>query len=117
MGNLVQAWRCMCFHRPCFPPPTLLLQGANLMLRTPGGEAVLTDYGVGRIANAGVDVALYTGDAKGTMLYLAPELIGGGKANTFASDVCVGGARHYTVANTLRQLFLPRPQLAASPTA
>jgi serine/threonine protein kinase len=62
------------------------------MRRTPGGDVVLTDYGVGRIANAGVDVAMYTGDAAGTMLYLAPELIGGGRANTFASDVCVLGS-------------------------
>lgn len=59
------------------------------MLRHPGEEVVLTDYGVGRIANAGVDVALYTGDAAGTLLYLAPELAGGGKTNTFASDMCV----------------------------
>ena len=59
------------------------------MLRAPGGDVVLTDYGVGRISNAGVNVALYAGDAAGTMLYLAPELIGGGRANTFASDVCV----------------------------
>jgi hypothetical protein len=35
---------------------------------------------------------MYTGDAAGTMLYLAPELIGGGRANTFASDVCVLGS-------------------------
>ena len=59
------------------------------MRRTPGGDVVLTDFGVGRIANAGVNVALYPGVATGTMLYVAPELIGKSRANTFASDVCV----------------------------
>lgn len=51
----------------------------------------MTDYGVGRIANAGVDVAEYAGSAAGTTLILAPELIGGGRANTFASYVYAFG--------------------------
>jgi hypothetical protein len=59
------------------------------MRRARGGEVVLTDYGTGRIANAGADVALYAGVASGTWFYFAPELIRGGMANTFASDVCV----------------------------
>lgn len=74
----------------CLLIPYPSLQGANIMRRTRGGEVVLTDYGVGRIANAGVDVATYAGTAAGTMLYLSPELMRGERrANTFASDVCV----------------------------
>lgn len=57
------------------------------MRRTPGGEVVLTDYGVGRIANGGVHEVVYAGHAAGTMLYLAPELLGVDQTNTFASDV------------------------------
>lgn len=58
------------------------------MRRTPGGEAVLCDYGVGRIANGGANEVLYAGVAAGSMLYLAPELIEVDvrRANTFASD-------------------------------
>lgn len=59
------------------------------MRRNPGGTVVLTDYGVGRIANGGVNEVIYAGPAAGSMLYLAPELIEVGvqRANTFASDV------------------------------
>ena len=90
------------------------MQGTNVMLRVPGGDVVLTDYGVGRISNAGVDVALYAGDAAGTMLYLAPELIGGGRANTFASDVCVRETPCFAAYVAL----YPCPvSLAATPTA
>ena len=59
----------------------------NIMLRTPGGELVLTDYGVGRIARGGVDEASYYGSAGGTVVYMAPELLGERHTNTFASDV------------------------------
>lgn len=66
------------------------------MLRSPGGETVLTDFGVGRIANAGVNFARYAdmaagtmGTAAGTLLYLAPELLTGRLANTYESDMCV----------------------------
>lgn len=57
------------------------------MRRTPGGDVVLTDYGVGRIANAGVDEVVYAGQGAGTRYYLSPELFEHGHANTFASDV------------------------------
>lgn len=61
------------------------------MFRTPGGEVVVTDYGVGRISSAGVNTAEYKrkGDAVGSIPYWAPELFGESNANTFASDVCV----------------------------
>ena len=67
----------------------------NIMLRTPGGELVLTDYGVGRISNGGADESEYieADAAHGTKLYLAPELLDGKHANTFASDMCGGGGR------------------------
>ena len=61
----------------------------NIMLRTPGGELVLTDYGVGRIARGGVNEAVYAGIAGGTVAYMAPELLDESHTNTFASDVCV----------------------------
>ena len=65
----------------------------NIMLRTPGGELVLTDYGVSRSARGGVHEALSTsgGMAGGTMIYFAPELLDDKYASTFASDVCVQG--------------------------
>jgi len=61
----------------------------NIMLRTPGGELVLTDFGVGRIARGGVNEVLNVsgGPAGGTVLYKAPELLDGLHASTFASDV------------------------------
>jgi serine/threonine protein kinase len=65
------------------------LKPENIMLRTPGGELVLTDYGVGRISNGGADESEYieADAAHGTKLYLAPELLDGRHANTFASDM------------------------------
>ena len=63
------------------------LKPENIMLRTPGGELVLTDYGVGRIARGGVNEAAYYGDAAGTIVYMAPELLDERHTNTFASDV------------------------------
>ena len=61
----------------------------NIMLRTPGGELVLTDFGVGRIARGGVDEAtnVTAGPAGGTTAYMAPELHDGTHASTFASDM------------------------------
>ena len=59
----------------------------NIMLRAPDGELVLTDYGVGRIAHGGIDEASYYGRAGGTVVYMAPELLDGCHASTFASDV------------------------------
>ena len=64
----------------------------NIMLRTPGGELVLTDYGIGRIASGGVDEASELGTASGTVAYMAPELLDDDHTNTFASDVCVSWA-------------------------
>jgi len=64
------------------------LKPENIMLRAPGGELVLTDFGVGRIARGGVDEALYYGAAGGTVVYMAPELLDERHASTFASDVC-----------------------------
>ena len=63
----------------------------NIMLRAPGGELIITDYGIGRIAHGGVNEASYYGSASGTVAYMAPELLDGGHAPTFASDVCVPG--------------------------
>jgi len=66
------------------------LKPENIMLRTPGGELVLTDYGVGRIARGGVNEVRYSGRAGGTVVYMAPDLLDGAHDNnTFASDVCV----------------------------
>lgn len=59
------------------------------MLRTPTGEVVLTDYGVGRISRGSVDSAKYYGNGRGNFITLAPEILLGKHANTFASDVCV----------------------------
>ena len=59
----------------------------NIVLRTPGGKLVLTDYGVSRIARGGVDEPLYYGAAGGTVIYMAPELLDGRHASTFASDM------------------------------
>ena len=69
------------------------LKPENVMLRTPGGELVLTDYGVGRIARGGVDEAVYYGTAGGTVVYMAPELLDERHASTFASDMCVVEAK------------------------
>ena len=59
----------------------------NIMLRGPGGELVLTDYGSGRIARGGVNEARYYGAAGGTVVYMAPELLDERHTNTFASDM------------------------------
>lgn len=65
------------------------VQTDNMMFRTPGGQVVLTDYGVGRIANGGVHESMYDGKGRGHIFTRAPELLDGRHANTFASDVCV----------------------------
>ena len=61
----------------------------NIMLRTPGGELVLTDYGVGRIARGGVDEATARtgGDVNGTYPYWAPELFDDVHVNSYATDM------------------------------
>lgn len=61
------------------------------MFRTRGGEVVLSDFGVGRIANAGMDERMYAGAAAGSLVYLAPELLADPEhlTNTFASDMYV----------------------------
>ena len=61
----------------------------NIMLRTPGGELVLTDYGVGRISRGGVDVATArtAGFVNGTYPYWAPELFDDVHINSYASDM------------------------------
>lgn len=68
----------------------MYLQLTNIVFRTPGGEVVLTDYGMSRIAEAGVGAMNYS-DAgppvDGTAHFFAPELVGGGRPNTYASDV------------------------------
>lgn len=61
----------------------------NAMFRSPCGEVVLTDYGVGRVANAGVNEIQYGGVGKGHVCTRAPELLTGRNTNTFASDVYV----------------------------
>lgn len=71
-----------------------IVQTDNVMLRLPRGDVVLTDYGLSRISNSGVDVAEYEGNAAGDMLYLAPELIREGHANMYSSDVCVLATLH-----------------------
>ena len=66
------------------------LKPENIMLRAPGGELVLTDYGVSRIARSGVDMATArTGgsDVKGTYPYWAPELFDDVYINSYATDV------------------------------
>lgn len=57
------------------------------MFREPGGDVVLTDYGMGRIANVGVGIAVDAGTPTGNVFILAPELIRMRCVNTFASDV------------------------------
>lgn len=59
------------------------------MRRTPSGDVVLTDYGVGRIANGGVNELKYNGIGQGHIITRAPEVLRSHHANTFASDVCV----------------------------
>jgi len=65
------------------------LKPENIMLRTPGGELVLTDYGVSRIARGGVDLptARTGGIVEGTYPYWAPELFDGVHVNSLASDM------------------------------
>lgn len=65
------------------------LHPGNIMFRSIGGDVVITDLGVSRVSNAGVNVALYSRGipARGMELYFAPELISGSSTNTFASDV------------------------------
>ena len=63
------------------------IKPANIMFRLPGGEAVLTDYGVSFVADVGLDTSHRTGCAVGTTLYLAPELLDGVCKNTYATDM------------------------------
>ena len=65
------------------------LKPENIMLRTPGGELVLTDYGVGRIARGGVDEATARTDGvvNGTYPYWAPELFDDVHVNSYATDM------------------------------
>ena len=65
------------------------IKPSNVMFRTPGGEVVITDYGVGFVSNAGTDLAKYYRDNErfGTILYHAPELMDDHHKNIFASDI------------------------------
>lgn len=63
------------------------LKASNVMLREPGGDVVLTDFGIGHVSDSGVGVVLKEGSANKNMQHLAPELVDGGRANTFASDI------------------------------
>ena len=65
------------------------LHPGNVMFRSVSGEAVITDFGLSRISNGGVDEPLYSfgRSARGMALYFAPELFSATNTNTFASDV------------------------------
>ena len=66
----------------------------SIMMRTPDGELVLTDFGVNRVAHGEFDEMIYHGFSTGATFYVAPELLGddsGCLAKTSASDVYVLG--------------------------
>ncbi|WP_419190301.1 protein kinase domain-containing protein [Saltatorellus ferox] len=70
------------------------IKPSNLLL-TPGGRVVLVDFGLAALADGAR--LTRTGSILGSMPYLAPELIDGGKA-TVASDVYSLGVTLYELA-------------------
>ncbi len=80
LGALAHAHACSVVHRDVKP--------ANILMRSAGGDPVLTDFGIARVGRSDLTQA---GDLLGSPAFMAPEQIRGGgvdhRADLFAAGV------------------------------
>ncbi len=84
---------------------------AQNVMREQGGRLVLTDFGLGREAIAGVTTGR---ELAGTPLYLAPELLNGGSASALSDIYSLGVLMFYLVSGTFPVTGRDLPEITAA---
>lgn len=80
------------------------LKPENILLND-DGDLVISDFGLGRAIDAKTTRATYTGEALGTLGYLAPEQAVSGKSADHRSDI-------YTIGRMIYEMFSGQSMLA-----